>query len=90
MIHDFEGHGVDVAGDDRSGEDTMVDQLNELYAQHGIEMVSDDVSGAWLDPVLVREGRDVGMKFFKDMGVYECVPRTEHKETGGNIIGTKL
>ena len=30
----------------------MVDQLKSLYAQHGVEMASDDVSGAWLDPVL--------------------------------------
>ena len=67
----------------------MADQLNALYVQHGIETASDDVSGAWLDPVLVREGRGVEMKFFEDMGVYECVTRTEQQETGGKNIGTK-
>ena len=89
MIHEFDGHGVNVMGDDRSGEDILADQLSALYAQHGVEMASDDVSGAWLDPTLVRDGRVVDMKFFKDMGVYECVPRSELAETGGKIIGTK-
>ena len=49
----------------------------------------DDVSGAMLDPKLVRAGRDVEMGFFRDMGVYDCVPRSEQAETGGKIIGTK-
>ena len=89
MIHEFDGHGVNVAGDDRCGEEILSDQLSALYAQHGVEMASDDVSGAWLCPTLVREGRAVEMKFFKDMGVYECVPRSEQAETGGKIIGTK-
>ena len=54
-------------GDDRSGEEIVADQLSALYAQLGVEMASDDVSGAWLDPTLVRDGRAVEMKFFKDM-----------------------
>ena len=37
MIHEFDGHGVNVPGEDRSGEDMMIDQLNALYAQHGVE-----------------------------------------------------
>ena len=49
MIHEFDGHGVYVMGDDMSGEDILADQLSALYAQHGGEMASDDVSGAWLD-----------------------------------------
>ena len=50
---------------------------------------SDNVSGAWLVPALVREGRAVEMQFFSDMGVYEIVPRSEQLETGGKVIGTK-
>ena len=40
-------------------------ELDALYVQHGVEHTLDDVSGAWLDPVLVREGRDVEMAFFE-------------------------
>ena len=64
-------------------------QLNALYVQHGIDAASDDVTGAWLDPALVREGRAVEMKFFSDMGAYHIVPRFEQLETGGKHIGTK-
>ena len=84
MIHELDGHGANVPGDDSSGEFMMAD-----HAKHGVEMASDDVSGAWLGPALVRDGRAVEMKFFKDMGLYEWVPRVEQHETGGKIIGTK-
>ena len=49
----------------------------------------DDISGACLDPESVKIARGVEMGFFKDMKVYEKVPRAEQKETGGKIIGTK-
>ena len=59
MIHEFDGHGIHVPGDDQSGETILLDQLNALYVQHGIDAGSDDVTGASLDPALVREGRTV-------------------------------
>ena len=64
-------------------------ELDALYVQHGVEYASDNVSGAWLDPAQVREGRDVEMAFFKGMEVYERVPRSEQTQTGGKRIGTK-
>ena len=60
-----------------------------LYVQNGIESAVDDVSGAVLDAEMVRAGREVEMNFFKTMGVYDRVPRSEQLETGGKIIGTK-
>ena len=89
MIHEFDGHDMNAAGEDRTGESILLEQLSALYVQNGIDAASDDVTGAWLDPSLVREGRAVEMKFFSDMGVYEIVPRSEQAETGGKIIGTK-
>ena len=62
---------------------------NSLYVQCGVESACDDVSGAVLDSALVHAGRAVEMGFFKHMGVYERVPRTEQKKIGGKIIGTK-
>ena len=67
----------------------MREHLSALYVQHGVESASDDVSGACIDPKLVHEGRAVEMDFFKPMGVYDYVPRSEQKSTRGKIIGTK-
>ena len=64
-------------------------ELNILYHQHGIDVAHDDVSGAWLNAGMVREARQVEMDYFKSMGVYECVPRSEQLQTKGKIIGTR-
>ena len=88
-MHEFDGHGVLDAVDDNAGEDLLAGELSTLYVQHGVESAVDDVSGAMLDPKMVRAGRDVEMGFFRDMGVYDCVPRSEQVATGGKIIGTK-
>ena len=63
VAHDFDRHVLRSDCDDRSGEDMLAEQLSTLYVQHGIEVAGDDVSGAWLDPALVREGRAVEMSF---------------------------
>jgi hypothetical protein len=67
----------------------MREHISSLYVQHGVEAACDDVSGAWLDPKLVHEGRAVEMELFRSMGVYDHVPRSEQQSTGGKIIGTK-
>ena len=43
--------------------------MNTLMVLNGIEYAEDDVSGASLDPALVRQVRDLEMQFFNDMGV---------------------
>ena len=63
-------------------------ELYSLYVQNGVEEASDDVSGAYLDPALVKAGRILEMNYFRDMKVYERVPRTHLATTGGKIIGT--
>ena len=57
--------------------------------QDGIGYATEDVSGAYLDPVLVAEARKVEMKFFEDMKVYDRVDRAEMQRRGGNIIKTR-
>ena len=57
--------------------------------QNGIEGAVDDVPGATLDPDIVRAGGDVEMGFFKTLGVYDRVPRSEQRESGSKRIGTK-
>ena len=88
-MHEFDGHGIEADPADRTGEIILASNLNSLYVQNGVEYASDDVSGAMLDPKLVRDGRDVEMGFFKNMRVYDKVLRSEQADTGGKIIGTK-
>ena len=68
-IHEFDGHGIGAVGDDRDGGTRLMGELDALYVQHGVDYASDDVSGAWLDPAQVREGRDVEMAFSEGVGV---------------------
>ena len=53
----------------------MQGELSALYANEGV--AEDDVSGAFLDANRVIEARALEMKFFKDMRVYDYVPRSE-------------
>ena len=89
VAHEFDGHGIGVDPADRLGEEMLARELNALYVQHGVAVAVDDVSGAYLDPDAVREGREIEMGFFKTMGVYDYVPRSEQATTGGKIIATK-
>ena len=88
-IHEFDGLSIDAVGDNRDGEKRSMGELDALYIQHGVEHASDDVSGAWLDPVLVREGREVERAFFEGMEFYGRVPRSEQTQTGAKRIGTR-
>ena len=55
----MDGHAIGVEGEDRSGEQLLNRELNTLYVQYGVEVATDDVSGASLDPGQVREARGV-------------------------------
>ena len=43
------------------GENILINELCSVYVQHGIEEATDDVSGAYLDPALVKAGRILEM-----------------------------
>ena len=66
-IHEFDGHGIGIEGEDRIGEELLLNELNALYVQNGIETAADDVSGSWLGPAAVKKGRDVEMTYFEHM-----------------------
>ena len=61
----------------------LLNEVNALYVQHGIETAVDDVSGSWLDPAIVKRGHDVEMTFFEKVQVYERVPRSDQLKTQG-------
>ena len=91
-VHEPDGHQIDRDIDDKSGEEILNTMISALHRQHGGgggEVAWDDVTEAELRPELVRAARDVEMKFFKDMGVYTRVPRSEQARTGGKIIKTR-
>ena len=50
----------------------------------------DDVTGAALNPNLVREARQKEMEYFQKMGVYKKVPRSKcFQQTGKGPIGVR-
>ena len=51
--------------------------MNALMVQNGIGYAEDDVSAASLNPALVRQARDLKIKFCNDMDVYDRVPRSQ-------------
>ena len=55
FTHESEGHSLDAKGhNDNDGEAILDRELMTFYVQHGVEMAYDDVSGAILNPHLVR------------------------------------
>ena len=88
-VHDVDGHGMRSGPDDCEGEKILQGELSALYIREGVEQAVDDVSGAYLNPVLVAEARKLEMKFFDDMQVYDRVPRSEMLKRQGKIIKTR-
>ena len=76
-IHELDGHALGSTLTSRGGEAALYTEMNALMVQNGIEYAEDDVSGASLDPTLVRQARDLEMKFFNDMSVCDRVPRSQ-------------
>ena len=60
-VHEFDVHGIDADPLDRTGQAILNAHVSSLYVLHGVESASDDVSGADLDPKLVKAGRAVEM-----------------------------
>ena len=60
-----------------------------LSCKYDTEVAWDDVGNVALDPVEVKAARQLEMKFFKDMRVYDRVPRSHQKENGGKIVGVR-
>ena len=84
--------GCPVAWKDEQHEDTEDDailkkELELLKAKDGIEWAADDITGANLDPRLVKAARALEMAYFRSMGVYEKVPKSD--AIGHKLIKTR-
>ena len=60
--------------------------MDGLSYKGGCDAAWDDVSNAELVPKLVREACELEMDYFKNLGVYERVPRSHQAHTVGKII----
>ena len=60
-----------------------------MIFRDGIAIAKDDVTGNELVPDLVRAARAEEMVYFKKLGVYKVVPRSDQRRTGGKVIGTR-
>ena len=81
-LHELYGHGLRTDAKDREGERLLCIEMDSLMVQSGVEYAYDDVTNASLNPSLVRKARDLEMKLFTDMGVYERVPRSQLQQIG--------
>ena len=73
----------------QTGIDILAGELESLMFRDGIATAKDDVTGTELVPELVRAARAEEMSYFKKLGVYKVVPRSDQRRTGGKVIGTR-
>ena len=88
-VHEEDGGCDDRGTRPQHGIDILKCELDALTFKNGIAMAKDDVTGTELVPGLVRKARDEEIAYFIKRGVYEIVPRSHQKTTGGKVIGTR-
>ena len=66
---------------DEGGVELMKAELMKLQMKNGKYWASDDVSGATLDPELVKKARQVELDYFRKMVVYRKVKRPQGVKT---------
>ena len=88
-VHEEDGGCDDRGTRPQHGIDILKCELDALTFKNGNAMAKDDVTGTELVPGLVRKARDEEIAYFIKRGVYEIVPRSHQKTTGGKVIGTR-
>ena len=78
-VQEYENQGMSSPHEDK--------QWEEMYS--GIAFYDDVNGGQRLDKRKVIQARRLEMQFFKKMGVYSKVSKSEVKKAGGKIISTK-
>ena len=58
-MHELDGHALASTLTWRDGEAALYHEMNALMVQSWIELAEDHVSGASLDPALVRQASDL-------------------------------
>ena len=89
FVHEEDG-GEDLRGvRPKNGVNILNESIQALYTKNGEVIATDDVNDVDLEPELVLEARAVEMSFFKKMGVYTRVKRSEMQKCPGKMISTK-
>ena len=88
-VHEGDG-GYDLIGPKpQDGRDMLERELMVLRQNGGEQSAWDDVTGAELDPDLVKAARAEEMAYFKAMNAFERVPRSKIEEVGGKVVSTR-
>ena len=88
-VHEQDGGDDKFGTRPQRGIEMLAKELESLTFRDGIAMAKDDVTGTVLVPELVRLARAEEMSYFKKLGVYDVVPRSDALRTGGKVIGTR-
>ena len=88
-VHEEDGGNDKYGASPQRGIEVLRSELDALNFRGGIAHASDDVSGKELVPELVQVARSEEMAYFKKLGVYEVVPKSQQATLGGKVIGTR-
>lgn len=72
----------------QDGRVILCEPLDALRIRDGEVSAWDDVTSAYLDPVLAQAARKIEMDYFESMFVFEKVPREVMYECDGTLIDT--
>ena len=88
-VHEPTGRSIEGKLGSKIGEEKLMECMNALIESYGELTAYDDVTSASLDPAMVAAARKIEMEFFKKMGVYKTIPRSEMVAKGGKTIQTR-
>ena len=88
-VHEDDGGDDRVGTRPQNGQDIYRHEILGLMRREGFLTAWDDVSGKELDADEVAKARQLEMDYFEGMRVYDRVPRSHQRLTGGKIIGTR-
>ena len=89
FVHEEDG-GEDARGvRPQNGVGILREGIQALYTKNGVVTATDDVNDVELNPTMVADARTEEMAFFKKMGVYTRVKRSEMLKCPGKMISTK-
>ena len=88
-VHEANGGNDKFGSRPQRGIEILKGELDSLIIKDGIAVAKDDVTGAELVPDLVKKARAEEMSYFKKLKVYDVVPRSHQRTTGGKVIGTR-
>ena len=89
FVHEEHGGRDERGVRPQQGIEILRGQMQALYMKNGIMTATDDVNDVDLDAGMVQQAREEEMSFFKKLGVYTRVKRSEMVSNPGKMISTK-